>query len=64
MDNSEKKDENELDAIIKTGSVEGDGIHCISIIGQIEGHYILPETQKATKYEHLLPILTERRITL
>lgn len=30
---------------------------CISIIGQIEGHYVLPEGQKATKYEHLLPLL-------
>ncbi len=33
------------------------GIHCISIIGQIEGHYVLPDGQKATKYEHLLPLL-------
>lgn len=32
-------------------------IHCLSIIGQIEGHYILPEGQKATKYEHILPLL-------
>ena len=31
--------------------------HCISIIGQIEGHYILPDGQKATKYEHLIPLL-------
>lgn len=30
---------------------------CISIIGQIEGHYLLPDGQKATKYEHLLPLL-------
>ncbi len=33
------------------------GIHCISVIGQIEGHYVLPDGQKATKYEHLLPLL-------
>ena len=32
-------------------------IHCLSIIGQIEGHYILPDGQKATKYEHILPTL-------
>lgn len=32
-------------------------VHCLSIIGQIEGHYILPEGQKATKYEHILPTL-------
>lgn len=30
---------------------------CISIIGQIEGHYFLPEGQKATKYEQLIPLL-------
>lgn len=30
---------------------------CISVIGQIEGHYLLPDGQKATKYEHLLPLL-------
>ena len=30
---------------------------CISLIGQIEGHYLLPEGQKATKYEHIIPLL-------
>lgn len=30
---------------------------CITVIGQIEGHYFLPEGQKATKYEHILPLL-------
>lgn len=30
---------------------------CISVIGQIEGHYLLPDGQKATKYEHLIPLL-------
>ena len=34
-------------------------IHCLSIIGQREGHYILPEGQKATKYEHLIPELVD-----
>ena len=32
---------------------------CITVIGQIEGHYALPEGQKATKYEHLIPELVE-----
>jgi len=32
-------------------------IHCLSIIGQIEGHYALGDGQKATKYEHILPLL-------
>lgn len=34
-----------------------ENFQCISIIGQIEGHYLLPEGQKATKYEHILPLL-------
>ena len=34
-------------------------IYCLSIIGQIEGHYILPEGQKATKYEEIIPLLCE-----
>ncbi len=30
---------------------------CLSIIGQIEGHYLLGEGQKSTKYEHIIPLL-------
>ncbi len=33
------------------------GIEAITIVGQIEGHYILPSQNKATKYEHILPAL-------
>lgn len=32
-------------------------IHCLNIIGQIEGHYILPADNKTTKYEHIIPTL-------
>lgn len=32
-------------------------IHCLTIIGQIEGHYILPPQNKTTKYEHIIPAL-------
>ena len=32
-------------------------IHCLTIIGQIEGHYILPPQNKTTKYEHVIPQL-------
>ncbi len=42
------------------GSVAENGrerFQCISIIGQIEGHYFLPEGQKATKYEQIIPLL-------
>src|SRR6476660_3791413 len=32
-------------------------IHCLTIVGQIEGHLALPPQNKTTKYEHLLPQL-------
>ena len=32
-------------------------IHCMTIVGQIEGHYALPSETKATKYEHMIPQL-------
>lgn len=31
--------------------------YCLSIIGQIEGHYVLDNTQKTTKYDHVIPTL-------
>lgn len=34
---------------------DGFVIDCITVIGQVEGHYSLPAGQKATKYEHLIP---------
>ena len=40
-------------------SVKNNGryIHCLTIIGQIEGHNILPPDNKTTKYEHVIPQL-------
>ena len=35
----------------------GKYIHCLTIIGQIEGHYNLPQNTKVTKYEHIIPRL-------
>ena len=32
-------------------------IHCLTIVGQVEGHMSLPSGAKATKYEHVLPLL-------
>lgn len=32
-------------------------IHCLNIIGQVEGHYILPAQNKTAKYEHIIPAL-------
>ncbi len=55
------EDKTQLEEIFKNGSVVAknarETIHCLSIIGQIEGHYLLGETQKATKYEHIIPLL-------
>lgn len=57
----QEKELNSTEDILKNGAVitgsSSGSIHCLSIIGQIEGHYILPEGQKATKYEHIIPLL-------
>ncbi|MBE6794600.1 MAG: peptidase S14 [Ruminococcaceae bacterium] len=53
--------ETTTEQINETGSVlvnrNGVIIHCLTIVGQIEGHYILPQSNKATKYEHVIPQL-------
>lgn len=36
---------------------EASAIHCLTIVGQIEGHQILNESSKTTKYEHVMPII-------
>lgn len=54
-------DTSQLEQIDKIGSITTDTgkykIHCITIIGQIEGHYLLAADNKTTKYEHVLPQL-------
>ena len=51
----------QLENVMMSNSVttRGNGmtLHCITIIGQIEGHYILQNGQKATKYEQIIPQL-------
>ena len=32
-------------------------VYCLTVVGQIEGHMVLPENTKSTKYEHVLPLL-------
>ena len=39
-----------------TKSKQGN-IYTLTIIGQVEGHQVLPDTVKTTKYEHVLPLL-------
>ena len=54
---AEENKKNEENGEEKDGGVTAGGIHCISIIGQIEGHFVLDSTQKATKYEHIIPLI-------
>jgi len=51
-----QKDQIEDMASVTTEGAKGN-IHCITIVGQIEGHQILSESQKSTKYEHVMPQL-------
>ena len=57
----EKEREAELRELVETGSVTTKSargaIHCITIIGQVEGHMLLPSQNKTTKYEHVMPQL-------
>ena len=59
MENESRRDSEE--GMVKDGAaiIENDGgtFYCLSIIGQIEGHYVLDNTQKATKYDHVIPTL-------
>lgn len=63
-ENPEEGSNNETkpqDSITAMGSVithRGENIiYCLTVIGQIEGHYILPPSNKTTKYEHVIPSL-------
>ena len=48
--------EEQLRELASSAAPSSDGeIHCITIVGQIEGHMLLSEGTKTTKYEHLLP---------
>ena len=47
----------EMKEIKELGSSSSGGIHCLTIVGQIEGHQVLPEDAKTTKYEHVLPLI-------
>lgn len=60
-DNKQLQDQT-IQAIQQLGTaapptIQESNIHCITIIGQIEGHMILPPQNKTTKYEHIIPQL-------
>ena len=54
---SEQQNQQIIDMGIIATANAPHNIHCLSIIGQIEGHYILPPQNKTTKYEHIIPAL-------
>ncbi len=64
-DECEKKEETptpeQIDQIKDFGAITEQGdkhrIHCLAVIGQIEGHHVLSSRDKTTKYEHVLPQL-------
>lgn len=46
-----------MNEIRDTGAAASGGVQILSIIGQIEGHQMLPDDAKTTKYEHIMPLL-------
>ena len=46
-----------MDDIKENGAKKTGSVQCLTIIGQIEGHQLLPEDSKSTKYEHVLPLI-------
>lgn len=59
--NNQYERKNEIDQVVELGSevtkTSHGNIYTLTIIGQVEGHQVLPETVKTTKYEHILPLL-------
>lgn len=60
--NTDTQSENKkIEEIKELGSLSAFGgkhkIYCLTIIGEIEGHNVLPEQSKSTKYEHVIPQL-------
>ena len=47
----------EADGIKDYSAAKAGTIQCLTIVGQIEGHQLLPEDAKTTKYEHVLPLI-------
>ena len=60
-DNNAEMKKEEREQVIELGSditkSDKGNIYTLTIIGQVEGHQVLPENAKTTKYEHVLPLL-------
>lgn len=46
-----------MDEIKELGCKKTGTVQCLTIVGQIEGHQLLPDDVKTTKYEHILPLI-------
>ena len=57
MDSENKKTDPLTDLGADLTRSKNGSIYTLTIIGQVEGHQILPENAKTTKYEHILPLL-------
>ena len=61
LQNDGEGEQTGFDEMTKSGGLavgdEGSSFYCLTIIGQIEGHYVLDSNQKATKYDHMIPLL-------
>ena len=61
MDQNAEMKKQEMEQILELGSditkSHKGNVYTLTIIGQIEGHQVLPESVKTTKYEHILPLL-------
>ena len=58
MDNNTEKQNDRLTELgADLTSSKNGNIYTLTIIGQVEGHQVLPENAKTTKYEHILPLL-------
>ena len=61
MENNNSHSEKSVENLMESGITpieNSDGtFYCLSIIGQIEGHFVLESNQKTTKYDHVIPLL-------
>ena len=54
----EHRQQQAVDMGSTTITTQNETIHTLTIVGQVEGHQLLPSNSKSTKYEHVLPLLT------
>ena len=61
MENNDNLNEKSKESLSESGITQIENsegtYYCLSIIGQIEGHFVLDSNQKTTKYDHVIPLL-------